>query len=337
MKEWMHDAVKLAETGVMSWRDIAKQVKKPKSTVSDYLRNYYTERTKAMIEGIDLQLTTEESNSGVGEMNDISFRKESNKQGKTHLVIPDTQVKPGVSLDYLSWIGKYIVRKQPDVIIHLADHADMPSLSSYDKGKRSAEGKRVNEDIAAAIAGMEMLLEPLRELQEFQRANEEEVYNPRMVLTLGNHEDRISRYVNDNPNLHGFLGIDSLKYEEFGWEVVPFLTPINIDGVNYCHYFPNVMTGKPLSGTAQNMLKVIGQSFTMGHRQTLDVTTRFLPTNGQQQWGLICGAAYTHEEEYKGNQGNHHWRGIVLKHNVRDGSYDPLFVSLDWLKNEYGE
>ena len=55
---------------------------------------------------------------------------------KKHLVIGDTQVKPGISLSYLTWIGKYIVDKQPDVIVMIGDFADMPSLSSYDVGKK---------------------------------------------------------------------------------------------------------------------------------------------------------------------------------------------------------
>jgi hypothetical protein len=305
-EDWKVQAIALHNTGTMSWRDIAKAVNKPKSTVSDLLRSY------------------------------VSSLNPQKEGGTTHLVIPDTQVRPGISLDYLRWIGEYIVRKQPDVVVHIGDHADMEGLSSYDKGMRSAEGKRVAEDIKASIEGMNVLLAPLRNLQKQQMQAGEKVYNPRLVLTLGNHEDRINRHVNANPELHGFLSIDDLKYEEAGWEVVPFLTPITIDGVNYCHYFPNVMTGKPLGGTAQTMMKTIGESFTMGHRQTLDVTTRFLPSSGRQQWGLICGAAYVHDEHYKGVQGNKHWRGIVLKHNVRDGSYDPLFVSMQWLEQEYG-
>lgn len=312
LKEWQAQAIALHNTDTMSWRDIAKMVGVAKSTVSDFLRAYQT-----AVEGAE---------EGSGK-----------KEGTTHLVIPDTQVRPGISLEYLRWIGEYIVRKQPDVIVHLMDHADMESLSSYDKGKKSAEGKRVSEDIAAAIKGMEVLLTPLWNLQEQQRQAGEKVYKPRLVATLGNHENRIDRHVDANPELHGFLSVDDLKYKEMGWEVVPFLTPIIIDGVSYCHYFPNNMTGKPLTGTAQNMLKTIGCSFTMGHRQTLDVATRFLPTSGQQQWGLICGAAYVHEEHYKGVQGNHHWRGIVVKHNVKNGSYDPLFIGMDWLEREYGK
>jgi hypothetical protein len=306
--EWQVDAVKLANTGVMSWREISKYLDVPRSTVSDFLRKY----AKVMDD------------------------TEAEEKPSVHLYIPDNQVKDGISFDYLSWIGRYIIRKRPDVIISGGDFADMPSLSIYDKGKRTAEGKRVQKDIDAAVRGMEILLAPLRELQRQQREVGEPIYNPRMVLTLGNHEDRINRHVDANPELHGFLSIDSLKYKEFGWEVIPFLTPIMINGVAYCHYFPNVMTGKPLSGTAANMLKTIGTSFTQGHKQTLDVTTRFLPTDGAQQWGIIAGACYLHDEDYKGVMGNKHWRGLVVKHNVRNGSYDPLFISLDWLEKEYG-
>lgn len=307
-KEWQQQVIALHETGTVSRRSIAEMVGKPRSTVLDFIRAY--EEFK----------TTPETTEGV-----------------THLVIPDTQVRPGISLEYLRWIGEYIVRKQPDVIVHLGDHADMPSLSSYDKGKRSAEGKRVQADIEAAVEGMEVLLKPLRDFQALQAEMGEKVYTPRMVILYGNHCDRITRHVDSNPELHGFLSLDDLKYEKMGWETVPFLTPIVVDGVSYCHYFPNVMTGKPLTGTAQNMLKTIGESFTMGHRQLLDVSTRFLPSSGKQQWGMVCGAAYIHEEVYKGTCGNKHWRGIVLKHNVKNGSYDPLFISMDWLEKEYGK
>ena len=309
-KEWHKQALALYSTNTLSRRQIAEMVGQPRTTVLDFLRAYEKfERDNAIASDGDI----------------------------THLVIPDSQVRPNISLEYLRWIGEYIVRKQPDVIVHLGDFCDWESLSQWDEGKKSAEGKRVLADIEASVKGMEVLLKPLREFQAMQKEAGEEVYNPRMVITLGNHEDRLTRYVDNNPKLEGFLDMSVLQYEKFGWEVVPFLTPINIDGINYCHYFPNVMTGRALTGTAQNMLKTIGESFTMGHRQTLDVATRFLPASGQQQWGLVVGAGYVHEEHYKGKQGNHHWRGIVVKHRVKDGSYDPLFISLDWLESEYGK
>ena len=49
-----------------------------------------------------------------------------------HIIIHDTQCKPGVSLDHLSWVGEHIAHRKPDVIVHIGDHWDMPSLSTYD-------------------------------------------------------------------------------------------------------------------------------------------------------------------------------------------------------------
>jgi len=62
-------------------------------------------------------------------------------------VIPDCQVKPGVDLSYLTWIGKYLAEKKPDVIVCIGDFADMESLSLYDVGKKSFEGRTYKADL----------------------------------------------------------------------------------------------------------------------------------------------------------------------------------------------
>ena len=256
----------------------------------------------------------------------------------THLMIPDTQCKAGISLGYLEWLGAYIVGKQPEVIVHIGDHADMESLSSYDKGKKSAEGKRVQKDIEASIAGMNALLKPLYDLQQSQLEEFGEVlYKPKMVITLGNHEQRIMRHVDANPELADFLSYDNLRYKDFGWEVYDFLEPAVVNGVAYVHYMASPLTGKPYGGTALNVLKNVGESFCMGHKQCLDVATRFLPSSGKQQWAIIAGAYYEHDEGYKGIQGNKHWRGVCLQHNVKDGSFNPTFVDLEYLKGRYNK
>ena len=73
-----------------------------------------------------------------------------------HLVIPDTQVKPDQSIEHLRWAGQYAVDKKPDVIVMIGDHwFDLPSLSSYDVGTRSFEGRRYTNDIEAGVAAME--------------------------------------------------------------------------------------------------------------------------------------------------------------------------------------
>lgn len=254
-------------------------------------------------------------------------------KSRTHFVIPDTQVKPGVPLDHLYWIGQYAVDRRPDVIVHLGDHADMESLSSYDRGTMSFEGRRYNNDIEAANRGFAALNDGMvRENQRLAR-NKKALWEPEKYLTLGNHENRIWRAIERQPELHGAIGVEDLNYEEFGWKVSKFLEVIEIDGVAYSHYFYNPLTGNPYTGTAENMLKNVGRTFTMGHRQTFVTAVRYV--GNKQIRALVAGACYLHEENYKGPQGNHHWRGILVKHEVEDGQYNLMEVSLDYLCRRY--
>lgn len=251
-----------------------------------------------------------------------------------HLFIPDIQAKPGSDFTYLEHIGKYIIDKKPDVIVCIGDFADMPSLSSYDKGKKSFEGRRYKADIAAATEAMDTLLKPMRTFNETQRRGKRKQYTPRMVLTLGNHEERISRVAENQAELDGVVGYNDLPYQD--WEVIDYLHPVTINGVLYTHFLANPMTGKPFSGSALNQLAKVGQSFCVGHKQTLDIATRFT-LGGQQQWGIVCGACYEHDESYKGPQGNHHFRGIIMLHDVHEGSFDPMIVSLSYLRRRYSQ
>lgn len=255
---------------------------------------------------------------------------------RKHLLISDTQCKPDEDTTYLRQIGKLIVDERPDVIVHIGDHFDMPSLSSYDMGKKAAEGRRINQDIEAGHEGMRNLLYHLSKLQRKQKAEKKKVYSPAMNFCLGNHEQRLERHINSNAELDGFLNFpDSFDLHLYGWDVHPFLQPYIVDGVAYAHYFYQPNTGRAYGGTAHTKLKNIGHTFVMGHVQGLDIATR--TTNlGKQQWGIVSGSGYKHYENYKGPQANDHWRGIVMLDNVRDGDFDPRPISLDSLELKYG-
>jgi len=123
------------------------------------------------------------------------------------LVVADTQCKPQHDLDYMRAIGNYVAAKRPDVIVHIGDHYDFESLSSYDKGKASFEGRRLKADIEAGNKGMELMLQPIWNLQIQQKRFKKKVYNPRLVFCTGNHEGRFDRMANDMPELQGFVGM----------------------------------------------------------------------------------------------------------------------------------
>lgn len=251
----------------------------------------------------------------------------------THFVLPDAQIRHGDNTDFLRAIGNYVVRKQPDVIINLGDFADMPSLSSYDVGKKSFEGRRYSLDIQAAREAMQVLLEPIKLFNERAKKNKEKQYKPRMVMCLGNHEHRINRAVENDAKLDGVLSVDDLQYKESGWEVYPFLDVVIVDGVAYSHYFTSGLLGRPVT-TAQACLSKKHQSCIQGHQQGLQIATGYR-ADGSAITCVIAGSCYEHSEDYLGPQGNNHWRGCLMLHEVNNGQFDLMNISLKWLKNKY--
>lgn len=255
---------------------------------------------------------------------------------RRHLVIPDTQCKPGVELQHLLWLGDYIAEKQPEVIVHLGDHWDMKALSHYDEGKKSSEGQRYEADIAAGNLGMDLLMRGIDQHNAHKRKLKEKQYQPRKVFCIGNHEQRIARHVESNAKLSGVIGYHDFNLRAHGFEVYDFLQIADVDGVHYAHYFPNPNSGKPWGGAALLRLKNIGFTFTMGHQQGKQSAERYLQ-DGTAQRALIAGSYYLHDEDYMGPQGNHYWRGVLMKHEVTDGNYDLMEVSLSFLRDRYME
>ena len=249
-----------------------------------------------------------------------------------HLVIPDTQVKPGEPTEHLRWAGLYAAKKKPDVIVHIGDHFDMPSLSSWDVGKKSFEGRRYLDDIEAGIAGMELFLQPIREEQERLIRNRDKRWNPRMIFTLGNHENRINRAVANSPILDGVISVKDLDYER-DWEVHDFLRPVFIGGVGFSHYWPVGAMGRPAS-SASAIVGKLHQSCVAGHQQGKQVAYG-KRADGTAICAIIAGSFYLHDEDYMDALSNAHWRGLVVLNEVKDGAFDEMFLSMNYLEKKY--
>ena len=249
-----------------------------------------------------------------------------------HLVIPDTQIKPACPIDHMYWAGRYACAIKPDVIIHLGDHWDMPSLSSYDVGKKSFEGRRYSADVEAGNEAMQVFMDCIRSEQQRLRKRKKKIWKPRLIFTLGNHEYRIERAVENDAKLEGLMSYEDLNLR--GWEVLPYLQPIIVDGIAYCHFFTSGVMGRPVTN-AKLLLQKKHMSCVMGHVQDRDIAFA-RKADGSNITGLFAGIYYNHSEDYLNPQTNGSWSGIWMLNEVNNGSFDELPISMNYLRRKYG-
>ena len=72
-----------------------------------------------------------------------------------------------------------------------------------------------------------------------------------------------------------------------------------------------------------------------GHQQGLQVAISGR-ADGKRLTSIIAGSCYQHDEDYMGPQGNKHWRGCLMLHNVNQGEFDCVPVPLVYLERKYG-
>ena len=158
-------------------------------------------------------------------------------------------------------------------------------------------------------------------------------WEPRLELTLGNHEYRIDRATEDDPKLEGIMTVDDLAYPAYGWNVTKFLQPITVAGISFCHYFPSGVMGRPIT-TARMLLNKLHMSAFAGHLQGRDIAYA-RRADGKELTAIISGSFYQHQEEYLSPFTNNHWRGFYMLSEAKDGSFDEMAVSINYLKRSF--
>jgi hypothetical protein len=163
---------------------------------------------------------------------------------------------------------------------------------------------------------------------------------PLRVTLIGNHEQRIERAINIQPELEGVISYDDLDLEKYYDVVVPYSgsTPgtIELDGIVYAHYIVSGVSGRPISGEhlAYSLLAKRFTSCTVGHNHTLDYCVR---TNavGKKIMGMCAGTLQDYKPSFAGESSKLWWEGVTVKRRVENGTYEPQFVSLATLKKNY--
>jgi hypothetical protein len=251
-----------------------------------------------------------------------------------HLIIPDAQIKPGDDLTHIDWAGQAIVEYLPDVVIVIGDWWDMGSLNSHSApGSTELEGTRYQDDLDAGNEAFARLCAPMEaEIAKRERIHKHR-WRPRKVFLGGNHEHRADRVASNEPKWKGIIGSHNCQTRDF--ERHEFLKIVEIDGIKYCHYFPNPFSGKPIGGTIVNRLNHIGSSFVQGHQQGFLYASKQFPDHVKH--GIVCGRFYQHTERYRATDvQKSEWNGIVVLNQVNNGDFDIMPLRMDYLARKFG-
>ncbi len=250
----------------------------------------------------------------------------------TYLIIPDQHAVSYHNNDRADWLAQLIMDLKPDVVINMGDAADMESLSSYDKGKRSFHGKSYKKDLDAHLDFQERLWEPVRRTKKKM---------PYRVILEGNHENRIERALDLSPEMQGVIGFEDFKFDDYYHEVVRYdggLPGIyKRDGILFAHFFPTGVSGRPIGGErpAHMLLAKNGCSTIAAHSHTFDFATRRTVADKHLN-GLVVGCYQDFTNPWAGSIGKFWQAGVAILRDVHEGHYDLQWVSIQAMKKQYG-
>jgi hypothetical protein len=210
-------------------------------------------------------------------------------------------------------------------VVHIGDIATFDSLSGWDKDKRrKMEGRRFTKDIGALSGYLGLLV----------KGGKAPSYES--VLCEGNHEDRISRYLDTHPEMEGQLDYTGLVGIKGKWKIIPYRSFYKHNGISFTHV-PIMENGKPVSGklATGKSLEICSSSIVFGHTHKLDYTALHRHGQPHLQESLNVGCYFEHIDEYAQGSVTSYWRGLVVLDHYKHGRFGFEAVPMGLLKREY--
>ena len=248
------------------------------------------------------------------------------------VVIGDLHADPRQNLRRCTWIGRFIAERRAPHVVQIGDFGSWDSVSAHEvKGSAGAAARpSVDQDFAANG-------EALRLLQKEQPDD----YKPMKDITYGNHEDRLRRYENLNPELgqHLSLRLDE-QFARYGWRTRSFGEHRYIGGVAFTH--------APLNGVGRAYGGKTG-SMRAGNDSLIDIvhghdhlrTVATIPkTGGRGSVQIVsvgCALEWGWKEPYAKTGPGGWWWGVT-ELSVSGGHIHSIdFVDMHTLRQRYSD
>ena len=235
-------------------------------------------------------------------------------------------------LNVLTWIARYASLHRFDHIVQIGDWSTWDSVNQHDRNDTA--GARHKPSIARDM-------ENLKDSLAAWRAGIDPDYKPRQTVVLGNHENRLERFENANPEALGmFTGERDQSFLQYGWKTRPYGEMFYIEGVAFTHHPVNGVgrafggeTGPQRAASKTTVPMVSGHT----HKRQVHDAAKIGPVDVISMVEIGCALPWGVVESYA-KHGMTGWYYGVCPMTVHGGVITDLaFVSMLTLEREYGD
>lgn len=237
------------------------------------------------------------------------------------------------------WLSSLIDDLRPSTIVHLGDNWNLDSCSDFDLDKPQA---RISRNYKADIASGHDFLAAM--FSSTTKARQR--YSPHTIYCLGNHDIRIQKVVDRQPELAGTISLRDLDlrrwFGQVAWYEGKHPSVVVADGIAYCHYAVAGLMCRPISGLhnlAHSLLTKLHTSTIVGHSHILSYANQVVGNGTKRIHGLSAGVYVDADAKFDFvGVGARQWnRGLAILRDVDGaGDFDFQWVSIRQIQRLYG-
>lgn len=234
------------------------------------------------------------------------------------LYLPDIHV-PVEDKVTMAAVEAYMADQHWDEIIYGGDFLNLDSISSHnEKNLRAISATSIHEE---AKAGRIML-------------NRHERITPtckRRVMLQGNHDERLERFMNAQPQLRGTLEFEKLlRLEKRGYKYVPFWSKGTVHRVGYASFIHGEYTGRH---HASQTVSAYNTNVFYGHTHDIQSSSLTTKGNNKTKIGQSLGCLQAYNPDYMRGKPSKWQQGFGVFWFLPDGYFNYMPVHI--FKNRF--
>lgn len=250
------------------------------------------------------------------------------------LVIGDLHQDPRREhrLQVLTWAARMASEQKYDRIIQVGDWSTFDSVNQHDKNETAAAKYKpgIKDDLSNLLASH----------QAFRRGMSDD-YRPKLDFLQGNHEYRVERFENANPETaQTFTLARDETFAQFGWRTRPYGELFYVEGVGFTHHPTNGAgrayggkTGPQRAANESTVPVVSGHT----HRRQVHDSPKIGPVDSISMVEVGCGMLWGEMEQYAAHSLTGWWFGLVPI-SVQGGVITDLsFISMNTVRDRYSD